>query len=283
MRSILEEFNVRRTHKEGGYYVRRYEEGDEVELSSLFNNVYQDYAGFVPRTVEYWRWCCLSRPGVEKNGIGILERSKEIVGYAVVAVESTSDRVQATVLELCYNPSDGESTTQHLVKWILDYSTHKNVDLISVKTPEDDRNVRRVLDSFGFSEFPYAQPLLQIIDYAQLMRNVLTSRGLMLKRLNEVFHFDLLDTRTFRDNSLSVKVQHGAINVELGKTGVATINVKTDSTTFTSCIFGITDVVGAILKRRIRVRPFWKFRRVTKLLSALKLGDPWFIPGGDFG
>lgn len=51
------------------YELRNFVEGDEEKIVKLFNDAYARFSGYVPRTVEYWRWCCLKRPDVRKDGI----------------------------------------------------------------------------------------------------------------------------------------------------------------------------------------------------------------------
>ncbi|TET62287.1 hypothetical protein E3J49_08460, partial [Candidatus Bathyarchaeota archaeon] len=67
------------------YKIRSFEDGDENEIVQLFDRIYSDYGGFTLKTPEYWRWCCLKRPDVEKEGVFVVEDGDEnVVGYAVV-------------------------------------------------------------------------------------------------------------------------------------------------------------------------------------------------------
>lgn len=64
------------------YLLRTYHQGDEENLTLLFNKIYKDYVGFALRTLEYWKWCIRSRPSLNKNGTvtALSSNTQEIVG-----------------------------------------------------------------------------------------------------------------------------------------------------------------------------------------------------------
>ncbi len=264
------------------HLVRNYRDGDETDLVELFNEVYSNYAGFVPRSREYWRWCCLERPTVKNDGIRVVEKSGTIVAYAVVAIELTEGKVQANVLDFCHKHDEGEAPVRDLVEWITEYAGANKVDAISFDAPLDDDLLRRVVKEHGFSEFPHVIPLLMINDFAGLVQRIATSRS-MPPNLNQVFHVYLSDATTLPDNVLTLEVGKGKFEAKPGKAGVATVEVTTTVDTFTSCLFGVANTTKAVLRSKIKVRPFWKLTDVIKLFSAIQLVDPWFIPAADFG
>lgn len=263
--------------------LRTYKEGDEIELVRLFNEVYSRYAGFVPRTTEYWRWCCLLRPSVEKKGICVVEEAGKIVGYAVVSIRPGGPNLLGEVLEFCYHRNGGKTVVRELVKWILEYAISKNADSISLDAPIDDSLLRNTVEEFGFAEFSHVQPIMRIVDFPQLINEIATRRRSFLKDQNEVFLVNLPDSSSICTSSFTIQIGKNGINVQPGKIGVPSVRVDTDVATFTSCIFGVTSVFKEIFTLRLRVHPFWKLFKVAKLFSTLRLSDPWFIPLGDFG
>ncbi len=265
------------------YSLRAYREEDERALVRLFNEVYSNYAGFAPRTTEYWRWCCLTRPGVERKSICIMERSGEIVGYAVVTIDSSSGKVQAKVLEFCCSNVEGESGIRHLMQWIIDYAGNKEADSVSLFAPTDSEVIHRVFGDFGFSQFPLAQTDIRIVDCTQLIREIVASRSVMLTGRNEVFNIYLLNAPTSDNASLSICIESGKIKVASEISNNPTIKMNADTVTLASCILGSTNIYNAVCTRRIKVNPFWKLPKVAALFSALQLNDVWFIPTGDFG
>jgi hypothetical protein len=105
---------------------RKYEEGDETALASLFNKVYHGYAGFVPRTPEYWRWSCLDRPDVEKEGIMVVVNRGRIVAYAVVGKSGN-------IWESCFDDAHDKKALLSLVlERAIEYLTRVGSDLITL-------------------------------------------------------------------------------------------------------------------------------------------------------
>src|SRR4030042_6661610 len=96
-----------------GLSVRTFRNGDEPAIVELFNNVYRGYGGFVPRTVEYWRWCCLKRPDVERNGIFLAFDSERLCGYLVAGSSGN-------IWEFCVADNDRD-IAKTLLSEALDY------------------------------------------------------------------------------------------------------------------------------------------------------------------
>jgi len=269
--------------RSSNYVIRTYRSGDENVLPALFNGVFSAHAGFVPRTSEYWTWCCLNRPTVEKNGICILEKAGEIVGYAVVAVESKNGKIRADVLELCYTREEGETAARILVSWIAEYARSRKVDQISLDAPKEDEILRKIVLENGFGEFPHVQSLMTILDYCQLVHEIVKLRKSRLDGLDEIFQISISGSQTSRSYSFWVQTDENDITVSAGTSQASSVRIRTDTKTFTACLFGLMNPLSAVLRTRIETQPFWKFRKVAKLFSALRLSDPWFVPKGDFG
>jgi hypothetical protein len=64
--------------------VRNYRPGDDARLVAVWNDSHADYAGLATRTVEYWRWNILSRPGMNADDVLLLEADGKILGYAAL-------------------------------------------------------------------------------------------------------------------------------------------------------------------------------------------------------
>ena len=59
---------------------------DETALVELWTRAHTAYGGHVRRSVDYWRWCVLARPGVEPADILMATRDDGVpVGYGVLA------------------------------------------------------------------------------------------------------------------------------------------------------------------------------------------------------
>ena len=265
------------------YSLRTFMQGDERALPALFNKVYSAYAGFVPRTTEYWTWCCLNRPTVEKKGICIVEKAGQTIGYAAVAVEQKNGKTEAQVLELCYLHEEAEFAAKHIVSWIVEYAKSRKADQIVLDAATDDEILRKIVREQGFGEFPHVQPLMMILDCCKLVEEVANSQKSRFESLEGVFQFNILSSKVLSSDSFQIEVGHGKIEVVHGASKASAVYIETDAKTLASCIFGVTHPLRAILSGEIKVKPLWKIGRVAKLLSVLELGDSWFIPNGDFG
>ena len=260
-----------------GYCIRTYRQGDETELTALFNDVYRDYAGFVPRTVEYWKWSILLRPDLSREGIAVVVNADQVVGYATV-------EKSGNVLEFCYDPNhDGKTVVSMLLDWCIDYVKSQGGSSVSLNVPAQDNPIRQVCRELGFTEEPFSSLFLRVLDFPQLLRKIVDQKGGLKQHFDETVLINIASVPSWCDNHVFLRVQGGKMTVLTEKIGRPTIRVDLDISTFSSCIFGSTGTYRAILKGQLKVRPFWKIRRAAKLFSLLRLRDPWYVPGADYG
>lgn len=260
-----------------GYYIRTYRQGDEKELTALFNDVYQDYAGFVPRTIEYWMWSILLRPDLSREGIAIVVNEGQVVGYA--AVEKSGN-----ILEFCYDPNhDSKTIVSMLLDWCIDYVKTQGGSSVSFNVPAQDNLLRQVCRELGFTEEPFHSLFLRVFDFHQLLRRIVDQRGELEEHFDETILINLRKVPSWCDDHVVIRVQAGKMAVLTEKIGKPTIRIDSDISTFSSFIFGSTGIYRAIVKGQLKVRPFWKIPRSVKLFSLLQLEDPWYVPGADYG
>lgn len=120
--------------QEEKYCIRTYERGDENSLVRLFNKQYENYGGFVKRTVEYLFWSCMERPDVEKEGVlVVVDGNDTVVGYAVVGKSGN-------MWEFSYDPERNgeeivsllfESSKQYLRKNGVEAPLYSNLNIMS--------------------------------------------------------------------------------------------------------------------------------------------------------
>jgi len=260
-----------------GYCIRTYRQGDETELTALFNDVYRDYAGFVPRTVEYWKWSILLRPDLSREGIAVVVNADQVVGYATV-------EKSGNVLEFCYDPNhDGKTVVSMLLHWCIDYVKSQGGSSVSLNVPAQDDLLRQVCRESGFTEKPYHSLFLRVFDFPQLLRRIVDQKGELKEHFDETILIILRKGPSWCSNHVVIRVQGGKMSVSTEKIGRPTIRIDSDISTFSSCIFGSTGIFRAIVKGQLKVNPFWKIPRAVKLFSSLQLKDPWYVPGADYG
>jgi len=259
-----------------GLIVRGYEEGDEIQLTRLFNAVYRGYGGFVPRTSEYWRWSCLDRPDVEKEGVVVVAQGGKIVAYAVVGKSGN-------VWELCF---DHAKKGRVLVSLILDraveYLTKIGADSVALNLPREDSAARGACEQLGFVEVPSEKMFLSVLDFKRLLQLLSDDKKEGLRGFTEDFLISFKDAPFWIRPQIVIRVEDGQTRIEEGNKP-HTVLIETDATTLTSILFGTAEPLWALLRFRLKVRPLRKLGRVLRWLSLLRLGDPWFSSGSDFG
>jgi len=80
-----------------------------------------------------------------------------------------------------------------------------------------------------------------------------------------------------------VKVQGGTVEVAEGLSAEASVIVDLGFMDFLSVIFGGSNVNRLFLARRMRIKPFRKWRAILGFMSAIRPVSSWFFPLSDFG
>lgn len=254
---------------------RNFQRGDELSIVNLFNKQYRKLAGFVPRTVEYWTWCCLKRPDVNEDGILVIKKNEETLGYIVVGKSGN-------IWELCYDPQyDGKAIVSTLLNWALDYSKSKDCDSVALNAYIGDNLISEVCQELDFGLSLPDPMFLSALDLPELICNILRAKGLHLND-ETVFWFNLQNCPSWCLNSFGIKVEKN--NVSILKDSVdskITIDVEMDK--LLVLLFKNKNVVKSILTSKVRFNPFWKILKVNYFLSNLQAKDPWFVPRADMG
>ena len=258
------------------HIVRCYEDGDEIQLVQLFNEAYRVYGGFVPRTPEYWRWCCLDRPDVEKEGIKIVVCREKIVGYAVVG------RL-GNIWEFCFDYAhDGERVVSLILKEAIEYLENFGAESVTLNFPFEDVIFKEVCQKFGFVEVPSERMYLGVLDFERFLQPLVSAKKEKLKEFNDEVYITFRDAPFWIEPHVSLKIENRDTQIEEGNERDKVL-IETDVETFVSILFGTVKPLWAWLRFRLKIRPLRKVRGTLKLLSSLSLNDPWFFPYSDFG
>ena len=260
----------------GEYSSRTYEQGDETSLVLLFNAQNANLAGFVPRTVEYWRWCCLKRPDVEEKGILILEKQNKIVGYVVVGKSGN-------IWELCYDSSNiAKVVVSKLLSWAENYAKSVGSSSVVFNAYDKDPVVREVCQDMDFVESPSEAMFLSILDLPQLIREVLQAKNQILD-INEVFWFNLKNCPPWCLPSFGVKLEKNQVTILEKPVPVQRTTIEAEMSTVVALIFGTESLLKDVMASKLRFHPFWKISKVKKLFNLLQIRTPWFMPRADIG
>lgn len=258
------------------YSLRTYEEGDETELTLLFNEVYRDYAGFVPRTLEYWRWSCLDRPDVEKEGIIVGLHKGKAIAYAVVGKSGN-------IWELCLDPAHQRQVGARLIlEKAIEYLTRVGAESVILNLPSEDLAFRELCEELGLAKVSSEKMFLSVLDFKTLLSVLSVDKQKRMMDLNESILICLKKAPFWISHHVWIRIENGKTTIEEGIKPY-TILMETDASTFTSLIFGTTDPLWALLRLRLKIRPLRKLNRSLRWFSLVRLNDPWFFPISDYG
>jgi putative sterol carrier protein len=260
------------------YVIRNFVEGDEERIVELFNESYGRFSGYVPRTVEYWRWCCLKRPDVRKDGIFLLfnKEAGDLEGYVVVGLSGN-------IWELCIKPNR-EDAALILLEKAVNYLEERGVSAVNVNVPEGDRALNEACREMGFARVDVHKLFLGVLSFRKLILMLASEREKTLsKNLKEKICLRIEDAPFWIEKALSVSVDGERIEVSESLIESPTILVKTDVKTLLAILIGVVSPWRAFLSLRIRIKPFWKIHVFNSFLGSLRMNDSWFWPLGDFG
>jgi hypothetical protein len=260
----------------GSCTVRSFRGGDEELVVGLFNKVYAGYGGYVPRTVEYWRWCCLRRPDVDERGVFLAFDGERLCGYVVAGSSGN-------IWEYCV-ANGQEMAARMLLSEALKYLESLGVSSVNINVPRD-AGVAAALAEAGFGEVAPERMFITTLSPASLVRALVSSwKGGLFGASDEAFAVRLRGVPVGVGSEFSVKVGGGGkVEVSEGCLAEASVVIDLGFLDFLSFLFDGSSAGRLLLAGRLRVRPFRKFRVALRFLSALRPTSSWFFPLSDFG
>ncbi len=265
--------------------IRAYQAGDEGPIVELSNRSLAPHAGWVTRTVEYWRWSILTRPDVHSSDILLLESGGQIVGYAALSQDGS-------VLELFVDPDrpkrDRRAFTCELVAALEDHARARRCDVLTFSSPASDRVIDRALRSSGYVVEPGHCFSLGILNPQLLLQQLLAARQSRLASLrSSTFIFELTPGQyPFLLNSrLGVQLNPSPRVVDLGNVEVGghagDCVIQMDLCALTELIFCRVPAGLLLRQSRLRIQPDTCVVDACKLLEALVIDAEWHVPKSD--
>jgi ribosomal protein S18 acetylase RimI-like enzyme len=261
------------------YDVRTFQDGDEAKIVQLLNKAYADYGGPARKGPEYWRWCCLERPDVERSGlfVAVDKHKGDVVGH-VVAGRS------GNVWELCYDPEqDGEEIVSLLVDKAVGYLEKAGVTSINITAPIEDKTIRRTCMDYGFFSNPPPKvflSVLNLVELASLLAN--DKKEELTARFDETVLVKLEDAPSWISSTIFIKIGKNGVQVT-DRPLPHSVNLETDFLTFSSLLFGNLSPSKALSSAKFRVTPSSKVSTLVEILSCLRMKTKWFFPLSEFG
>gem|GEM_PF-1376612 len=263
--------------KAAEYYVRTYRDGDEEEILRLFEKCYGKYVGYVLRTPEYWRWCCLERPDVDARSVFLaVNRSNErIVGYSAVGKSGN-------IWELSVNQQgDSEEIAELLLNEASDWLVHMEASEINLHVPIHDEGIRAACRKLGFGECRAPGVFVSVLDFPRLIREMAMRQKDALKSMDGIVEFCLKDAPTWMSSRFGLRVDGGHVEI-VEEVQKPTISVETDTVTLAEMLLQKKSLLSVLIRGKVRVRPFWRFWSFLKLFSVFNV-EGWFTPLSDYG
>ena len=262
---------------ENQYEARTFIEGDEAELVRLFNQAHDRYVGFVPKTEDYWKWCCRDRPDVSDEGIIIVEekKSRKKAGYAVAGKSGN-------IWELCVDPNTDKWRVLSIIFEVATkYLEKAHAEQMILNVPSDDLAMQEACERLNFSAVTPDQMFIGITDFETLIEVLTNNSKKELASLKETITVQLLNARPWVNPTFSIKVDD---EIKVFPNAMSSsINIKVDSDVFTRILLGESKPTIELLKGKLKIRPIRKIYKALKFLNAVQIRDPWFQPSSDYG
>lgn len=159
--------------REPAAIARTFVAGDEPRLLDIWNRAYGSYAGQVRRTVEYWRWSIVERPGITPDDVVILTGGDGPIAYGVLGPAGA-------VLELAVDPAivgqRREAVAAQLTQALEERCRTRGGETISFVLPHADDAVQRVLQRAGYRSESSSSFTATVVDVATLLDALLRHR-----------------------------------------------------------------------------------------------------------
>lgn len=254
---------------------RTYHPEDGAKLVSFFNKTFENYAGFVPRTLEYWSWYYKSRPDVKEDGITILEYKDQIVAYAVVGKTGN-------IWEFCYDFENekAEEIASLLMEKSVAYAIDNEASEIKLHAPKSDKLIRKICLNMGFTNTHYRYLFLSVLDFVKLVDKILNGSD-PIRFEGRVFEIILKDAPTWMDESLYIEFNTPSVSVKGKSTKTPDVKIETTVFTLAEIIFRKKNLWWSLLMRKIKIAPLWNLFKALEFLDKLRLNGVWFTPIGD--
>jgi hypothetical protein len=264
---------------EQDYLIRPFEEGDEVEIVKLFDKTYQYYGGYARKTPENWRWCCLQRPDVEKEGVLLASsRDNKVVGYVVIGKSGS-------LWELSYDcNSDGKKITALLLKQATAYLEKVGASSVNFAFPIKDLTMKKVCKELGFTSSLPPKMFVSILSLGSLFSLLANNKAEQLAKFNDSVLITVTDAPNWIKSPVLIQISHGKVTVEDQTVASSpSIQLHTDYFTLAAILFGNRSALNAFFHLSLKIRPFSKIFAMLKLLSQLQIKADWTFQLSDYG
>jgi GNAT superfamily N-acetyltransferase len=136
------------------FELRNYQPGDENQIIDLFNAAFGQNNFFTPRTVEFWIWRYLKKPGFDPKGIFLAEKEDRIISSVVETMRKAKFGEKTLHLGVIDDVSTqpelwGKGLASKLLEEAIKYAEQKKLDGLALFA-DPEGNARKIYLSHGF-------------------------------------------------------------------------------------------------------------------------------------
>lgn len=261
-------------------FVRAYRAGDEGQIVELSNQSLAAYAGWMPRTVEYWRWSILTRPGVCPADVLVLESDGRIVGYTAFLQDGT---VLDFSVATDQRRGKRRACIEQLIGALENSARARGCDLLTFSLPACDLLTDETLRKAGYVVEQGQYLSLGILDPLPLLREVLGARRARIPAADpDTFTLELLPGRNpvMLTSRLLVRL-HPDIQVDDISQDTEYPRrclIRLDLCALTELMFCRVPVSTLRCQSRLEITPAASVAAACRLLDALVIETPWHVP-----
>lgn len=267
-----------------GWTARCFSEGDEEPLVRLWNDVYSEYGGFIPRTAAFWTQHILERPGISPEDIVLIEYRGTVRGYGVLGR-------RGTVLEFAVDSRLSKRSRRRacnlLIEALEQRARQRGEKYLNVVAPVVDRTIDQTLrnadyactDRFGIGVgILNAKRLLQMLlqrSAGRLPRDCPKTFSLEIQPgCYQVSPYDHLSISFSKDGPVVDERQRES-HIDSG------CRITIDLGTLTEVVFNHLSFDQATRDKRIRLDDGSSYADAEAFFSLLKIDAPLFWPPSD--
>jgi len=260
--------------------VRAYRAGDEGPIVELSNRTLAPYAGWMPRTVEYWQWSILRRPGVTPADVLVLESDGRIVGYAAVLQDG---KVLDFSVATDQRRRKRRGFVKQLVRAVEDSARARGCELLTFSLPASDQVIDTALRDAGYIVEQNQYFSLGILDPRSLLLQLLSARRPQLPSTAPgAFTLELTPGNypVLRASRLLIRVHPDVCVEDISQAFEypGECLIRLDLCALTELIFCRIPVRTLLAESRLVVTPARALEAACKLLDVLVVETPWHVP-----
>jgi hypothetical protein len=260
--------------------IRAYRTGDEGPIVELSNRGLAPYAGWMERTVEYWQWSILRRPGVSPADVLVLESDGRIVGYAAVLQDG---KVLDFSVAADQRRRKRRAFVKQLIRALEDNARARGCDLLTFALPASDQVVDTALRDAGYVVEQNRYLSLGILDPRALLLQLLSARRPRLPASAPgVFTLELKPGNypVLRVSRLLIRLnpQVCVENISQAFEYPCECLIRLDLCALTDLIFCRIPASTLLSESRLAITPLPSTEAACKLLDALIIESPWHVP-----